>query len=117
MSANLYRIGLPVDDLARADAFWSAILELEIDDRIPNRHYLQAEGALVVLIDTVEHDRTHGHAADAFRPNQEIFYFAVPDLEACYGRAQKLEMASLADEEMGDGIGLRPWGLLAELYD
>jgi len=110
MPATLYRIGLPVDDLAAADAFWSALLGLEVDDRIPNRHYLQTDGALLVIIDTVEHDRVHGLDPEPFRPNREILYFAVADLENTYERAQALHMPSLGDDEVGDGIATRPWG-------
>ena len=60
MPPHPYRVGVPVDDLAKADAFWSGLLELEVDDAIPNRHYLQTQGAVVVLIDTVEHEKAHG---------------------------------------------------------
>ena len=110
MPPHLYRVAVPVDDLAKADVFWSGLLELNVDDAIPNRHYLKTLGAIVVLIGTVEHDRSHGLPGKAFRPNTEILYFAVADLDAAFERATKLGMQPIDDEEVGDGIATRPWG-------
>ena len=32
MPAHLYRVGFPADDLGRADAFGSGLLEVEVDE-------------------------------------------------------------------------------------
>ena len=45
-----------------------------------------------------------------FLTNPELVYFGVSDLDATYERSQKLEMQSLPDSHVGEGIGTRPWG-------
>jgi catechol 2,3-dioxygenase-like lactoylglutathione lyase family enzyme len=110
MPPRVFRIVLPVDDLAVAGAFWSALLELPLDDAIPSRHYLATDGAVVVLVDEHEHDTFHGLAPRAFRPNPDVVYFAVADLDAAYARAVKLGMRPIGDDHLGEGIAQRPWG-------
>ena len=110
MAPRIFRVTLPVDDLPKAGAFWSALLELPLDDAIPSRHYLRTEGAVVVLVDEHEHDVAHGHDPREFRPNPDVLYFAVSDLEAAFARAGKLGMQPIGDADVGDGISVRPWG-------
>ena len=110
MAAHLYRVILPVDDMDRADAFWSALLELPVDPVVPNRHYLHTEGAILALVDPAEHARAHGLPPAEFRPNPDLVYFAVEDLDAAWERAQSLGMQPLRDDDVGEGIQTQPWG-------
>ena len=110
MAPHLYRVVLPVDDMPKADAFWSALLDLPVDAAIPNRHYLQTDGAILALVDPTEHARRHGLQPEPFRPNPELVYFAVPDLEAAWERAQRLGMRPLESDDVGEGIQKRVWG-------
>lgn len=110
MAPHLFRVILPVDDLAKADAFWGGLLELEVDGAVPNRHYLRTEGAVLVLVDEHEHDTAHGHDPSAFRPNPDVVYIAVGDLDAAYERARRLAMGPIGDDHVGQGIAQRPWG-------
>ncbi len=82
MSVNLFRVILPVEDLERADAFWDRMLDLPIDKAVPTRHYIKTGGAIFVLVDPSE----HGMQPADFRPNPEVLYFAVPDLDAAWAR-------------------------------
>ena len=58
----------------------------------------------------IEHSKSHELAQNDFRPNPELVYFGVSDLDASYERAQKLRMKSVLDDHVGEGIQLRPWG-------
>ncbi len=103
MPPNLYRVILPVADMAQADAFWSRLLELEIDRVVESfRHYLHTGGAILALVDPREHGGQH-------RPNPDWLYFRVPDLDATYERACQLGCPPPRDDE-GKGIGVRAWG-------
>jgi catechol 2,3-dioxygenase-like lactoylglutathione lyase family enzyme len=108
-SPSLFRVVLPVDDLPRADAFYARLLGLEIDAAIPSRHYVPTGGAVLVLVDTAEHARGHGHEPAPFRANPDWIYIRVPDLDAVWERAVRLECPTSKDGE-GSGISVRDWG-------
>ena len=105
MTVNLYRVIFPVDDIRVADAFWSKLLQLEIDEVTPGRHYLHTGGAILALVDPSEHANPH-------RPNPDWTYFRVPDLEATFELAQALDSPASKDDE-GPGIQKRVWGDLS----
>jgi catechol 2,3-dioxygenase-like lactoylglutathione lyase family enzyme len=102
MAASLYRVIVPSDDLEVADAFWSTLLQLEVDPVVPTRHYLHTAGAILALVDP----REHGRRA---RPSPDCVYLRVPDLEEAYARAQQLG-AGMLQEPHKAGIAVRPWG-------
>lgn len=108
MATELFRVVVPVDDMDRADAFWSEILELSIDPSVPNRHYIRTGGAILTLVDTAEHARSHGHSAE-FQPNPDWIYFRMPDLDATWQRARALGCPPAKTGE-GEGIAVREWG-------
>jgi len=110
MAAKLFRVILPVDDLERADAFWDRMLGLPIDKAVPTRHYIDTGGAILVLVDPSEQARGHQNEPLAFRPNPEVLYFAVADLDAAFERAEGLGMRALHGHGVGTGIQTRPWG-------
>ncbi len=85
----------------RADRFWSALLELEIDAVAPTRHYLHCAGTILALVDPSEHGRKH-------RPNPDLIYVRVRDLEAAYERARQAGYRVIAEEP--EGIETQSWG-------
>jgi catechol 2,3-dioxygenase-like lactoylglutathione lyase family enzyme len=105
---RLFRVIVPVSNIDRAAQFYEGLLGREGARVSPGRHYLDADGVILALYDA------NADGDDlVFRPNPEHLYFAVPDLEAVYARAQALGGLSPA---VGDGnlpmgqIAGRPWG-------
>ena len=99
---------MPVVDLAAAERFYSALLAQPGMRISPGRHYYNCGGVILA----VYNPRADGDDRTP-QPNFEHVYFAVPDLEAVYERAQ--QVGGLATE-VGDGnlpmgsIARRPWG-------
>jgi catechol 2,3-dioxygenase-like lactoylglutathione lyase family enzyme len=108
--ANLATVVLPTVGLGRADAFYEELLGLDADTSVPGRHSFYCESCVLTLVNTIEHARHHELPLPEFRPNPELVYFAVSDLDATWERAQKLPMDALADDDVGSGIQRRPWG-------
>jgi catechol 2,3-dioxygenase-like lactoylglutathione lyase family enzyme len=108
--ANLYEVVLPTTSLGRADAFFEAMLELEVADLVPNRHFFHCDSCILALVNPIEHATMHELEPRAFRPNPEVTYFGVSDLEAAWERSQKLGMKPLLDGDVGVGIHQRVWG-------
>lgn len=96
---KIFRIILPVSDLARAMTFYSALLGVEGRHVGGGRVYFDC-GAVILAF--LESDQP---------PNAEYVYFAVADLEEVYARAKELN--SLADGEIHGApageIVVRPW--------
>jgi predicted enzyme related to lactoylglutathione lyase len=108
VTARLFRIVIPVNDLDAAARFYATLLE-EAGARVSNgRHYFSCGGVILALYDP----KADGDDTTP-QPNFEHVYFAVDDLEAVYRRAQKIGGLST---ETGDGrlpmgeIARRPWG-------
>lgn len=106
MSAKLFRVIVPVPDMEQAVTFYSRLLGMTGESVAPTRYYFHCGGTILALVEPARHDRE-------FRPNPEIVYFAVPDLEETLLRAreagaQELEGKSL--DESGNQIAVRPWG-------
>ena len=103
---HLFRVVVPVPDMAAADAFYARLLGLEVDVVAATRHYLHCGGTILALVDPSGHGRP-------FRPNPEVVYLAVPDLAAALQRAvaagaQSLD--ALDADDVGWGIQQRVWG-------
>jgi catechol 2,3-dioxygenase-like lactoylglutathione lyase family enzyme len=105
---RLYRVILPVDDLASAADFYSTLLARPGMRISPGRHYFECGGVILALYSP----KGDGDATEP-RPNFEHIYFAVDDLDAVFARAHRLGGLST---ETGDGglpmgeIAVRPWG-------
>ena len=105
---RLYRVIMPVNDLAAAVTFYAALLD-EPGFRVSGgRHYFSCGGVILALYDPAgDGDRRTP------RPNFDHVYFAVEDLEAAYDRARRVGGLST---QTGDGnlpmgeIARRPWG-------
>ena len=105
---RIFRIIVPVADLEKASAYYTALLGLEGQRVSPGRHYFDSGGVILALYNPgADGDR------QPVRPLPEHLYFAVGDLEAVFRRAQSLGGLST---ETGDGglpmgkIAVRPWG-------
>jgi catechol 2,3-dioxygenase-like lactoylglutathione lyase family enzyme len=108
-SIRLFRVIVPVTDIERAAAFY-AVLFGQPGFRISGgRHYFDCGGVILAVYDA----SADGDAEGEVRSNPQHIYFAVPDLEAVFARAESL---GGLDEEIGDGglpmgaIARRPWG-------
>jgi predicted enzyme related to lactoylglutathione lyase len=107
-SIRLFRVIMPVTDIDAATGFYSALLA-QPGFRVSNgRHYFECGGVILAVYDAMaDGDR------QAVRNNAEHVYFAVPDLEAVFTRAEQTGGLS---KETGDGglpmgqIARRPWG-------
>ena len=103
MKARLYRVILPVDDIDRADRFYTELLGLAGERVSPGRHYFDCGGTILACYDPVadgdgKDDGWHHHF-------NQYFYFAVDELEAVFERAKRLGCQAL-DEKIAD----MPWG-------
>jgi predicted enzyme related to lactoylglutathione lyase len=105
---RLYRIVIPVGDLAATVPFYAALLDQPGFRVSDGRHYFPCDGVILALYDP----RADGDDRTA-RPNFDHVYFAVADLEAVFARAQR---AGGLSKQTGDGglpmgeIARRPWG-------
>ncbi len=107
-SIRLFRVIMPVTNIEEAVKFYSALFNqpgFRISD---GRQYFDCGGVILAIYDA----NADGDPV-AVRSNPEHVYFAVPDLEAVFKRA---EMVGGLSREMGDGqlpmgsIARRPWG-------
>lgn len=80
---QLYRVILPVNDIERAIKFYAYLLDMPGESVSPSRYYFKCGGVVLVCYDP----KVAGDEFEA-RPNMGHLYFAVPDLEAVYRRAE-----------------------------
>ena len=107
-SVRLFRVIVPVLNLAEAERFYSALLGQPGFRVSAGRHYFDCGGVILAL---------YNPGADGddltVRPNPEHLYFAVADLEAVFARAEALGglSAGVGDGQLPMGkIARRPWG-------
>ena len=105
---RLYRVILPVSDIAKAEKFYAELLGQPGRRVSPGRHYFDCGEVILALVDPMADSDER-----AARPNQDYIYFAVADLGEYFRRAERLGGLS---QETGDGslpmgkIAKRPWG-------
>jgi catechol 2,3-dioxygenase-like lactoylglutathione lyase family enzyme len=100
MPPRLFRVILPVTDIAAAARFYAAVLGITGTRVSPGRHYFDCGGTLLACFDP----RADGDNFDA-RPNPDHVYFAVDDLEAVLGAATAAGCRAL-----DQAIVTQPWG-------
>jgi catechol 2,3-dioxygenase-like lactoylglutathione lyase family enzyme len=106
--ARIFRVIMPALELDRSVSFYQQVLGEEGMRISPGRHYFMCGGVILA----VYNPKADGDSTEP-RPNFEHVYFAVPDLEAFYERAERAGGLSSAT---GDGnlpmgkIARRPWG-------
>jgi catechol 2,3-dioxygenase-like lactoylglutathione lyase family enzyme len=103
MPPTLFRVILPVDDLARAVAFYSAALGIRGHQVAPNRHYFPCGSTILACVDPAGH-------GGKLRPNPDYVYIAVDDLEATLVAARAAGATDFDARDQEPGIALRPWG-------
>ncbi len=108
--AALRNVVLPTTSLGRAGAFYEELFGMDMDTVVPNRHFLRCESCQFTLVNPLEHATAHELPRGEFRPNPEIVYFAVDDLDSTFERAQKLRMKPPRSEDGAAGIQTYPWG-------
>lgn len=107
-TTRIYRIIMPVSDLDHAVRFYRHVLGQDGISISPGRHYFDCGEVILAVYSP----RADGDERDA-RPNFDHVYFAVPDLDGIYRRAQE---AGGLSTRVGDGnlpmgaIATRPWG-------
>lgn len=102
MTAKLYRIILPVGDIDKAEAFYSAVLEAPGERISPGRHYFNLGGTILALYDPKADGDPLGDGW-AHHENQYI-YIAVSELEGALSRAKNAGADILSE------IETMPWG-------
>ncbi len=107
-SIRLFRVIMPATNIEEAAKFYSALFD-QPGFRVSNgRHYFECGGVILAVYDAA----ADGDRSTA-RSNPEHVYFAVPDLEAVFKRAETVGGLS---KETGDGqlpmgsVARRPWG-------
>ena len=112
---RLFRVIMPVTDISAASRFYSALFDNPGFRVSGGRHYFDCGGVILAVYDA-QADGDH----TAVRSNAEHVYFAVPDLEAVFKRAERLGRLS---SKVGDGnlpmgaIVRRPWGEVSFYLD
>jgi uncharacterized glyoxalase superfamily protein PhnB len=101
-TARLYRVILPVPDIGRAAAFWSAVLETPGQRVSPGRHYFDCGGTILACYDPAADGDDVGPGW-RHHPSQYV-YFAVDHLEAVAARLHG------AGADYVTPIQLMPWG-------
>ena len=106
---------MPVSSIEAGARFYSALFDNPGFRVSGGRHYFDCGGVILALYNP----SADGDSAD-IRSNDEHVYFAVPDLEAVFARAEQLGGLST---ETGDGqlpmgkIAKRPWGEVSFYMD
>jgi catechol 2,3-dioxygenase-like lactoylglutathione lyase family enzyme len=107
--AHLFRVLVPVTDIEKAQAFYSAVLDQKGQRVSPGRHYFDCEGTILACFDP----SADGDGRTA-APNPEDIYIAVADLETTYAACQRAAAQFVTEDPpmvgpMGE-IAKRPWG-------
>ena len=97
---RLYRVILPVDDIARAERFYAAVLGMPGIRVSPGRHYFDCDGTILACFDP----RADGDGVDA-KPNPDHVYLAVKNLDEVMIAARKAGCSWIEEK-----IEKRPWG-------
>lgn len=108
MPCKLFRVILPVSDIERATAFYSAVLGVAGQRVSEGRHYFGCGGTILACFDP----RADGDEYDP-KPNAEWLYFAVDNLEGTFEACQEAGAVPCIGEVHGDPaaqIAVRPWG-------
>ncbi len=80
MPPRLYRVILPVSDLAKATKFYGAVLGMAGQRVSPGRHYFDYDGTILACFDPKREDSYEAKA------NPEHIYFLASDLWATLQR-------------------------------
>jgi len=100
MSIKLFRVILPVGNIARASTFYAQVLGMPGERVSGGRHYFHCGGTILACFSP----REDGDAFD-LPANPDHIYFSVPDLEDTFARCHEAGCRKL-----DESIRKRPWG-------
>jgi predicted enzyme related to lactoylglutathione lyase len=106
--ARIFRVVVPVADIDVAIAFYSTLLDDPgLPTGAPNRYYFSCGDVILACVQPTAMPTTEG-----FRPNPDILYFAVDDLEAALARSQRAgaQGPNPLDHGATSTIEVQPWG-------
>lgn len=103
---QLYRVILPVNNLDKAQEFYSNILGMPGSRVSPERHYFDCEGTILACYDPLMFNEK-----STFSPNPEHIYMAVDDLQKAY------EQCVSAGARITAEIQSYPWGETSFYFD
>jgi predicted enzyme related to lactoylglutathione lyase len=95
----LFRVILPVSDIAAAASFYARLLEVPGTRVSSGRHYFDCGGTILACYDALADGDP-----EPVGPNPQHLYFSVDDLDAAHARAEEAGCCELT------GIEVRPWG-------
>ena len=98
--ARIYRVILPVTDIEKATCFYRELLGQPGQRVSGGRHYFDCGGVILACFDP----RSDDDDFDA-QPNPDHIYFAVPDIDAMFELASRLNC-----QEIELNVMVRPWG-------
>jgi predicted enzyme related to lactoylglutathione lyase len=101
----LFRVTLQVRDLPKAAAFYAQLLGDEGREIRGSRHYFDCGPVILALLDPTP-------GGEQPKPNADVVYFSVKDLDAVFERAKALNCLSTEEfhEQKAGVIVKRPWG-------
>ena len=102
MKQRLYRIILPVNNIDKAENFYSEILDQKGIRVSPGRHYFNLGGTVLACYDPKMDGDEYGDGWK-FHKNQYI-YIAVDDLQNVYEKIKHTDCKYVGE------IGRMPWG-------
>ncbi len=102
MAIELFRVILPVPDIARGESFYAQLFESPGERISPGRHYFRLGATILALYDPVA-DGDSMAGGWKHHPNQYV-YFSTPELDAAWERAQRAGVQELTS------IDEKPWG-------
>ena len=95
---RVFRVAIPVLDIATSRSFYERLLGVEADDTVPSRIYFHCGDVILAIIDwKVE-------SLGPFHPTPENLYLSTSDVDATYQRAQEIGAGNLTSLET------QPWG-------
>ena len=101
----LFRVALQVSDLPKAARFYEKLLDTKGRDIRGSRYYLDCGSVILALVDPTQ-------GGEEAKPNADIVYFSVKDVDAVYARAKALGCLSKEEfhEQQAGALVVRPWG-------
>src|SRR5262245_13189291 len=83
----LFRVTLQVGDLAKTAAFYAKLLGEKGREIRGSRHYFDCGPVILALVDPTP-------GGEKAKPNGDVVYFSVKDLDAVFARAKALNCLS-----------------------
>jgi len=100
---HLFRVIVPVEDIERAAAFYSHLLDMAGERVTSGRHYFDCEGVILACWDP----RADGDPAFPGPNHGHVYLATAQDLNAV--RARALADGAVPDAQRGE-VARQPWG-------